>query len=129
MGPARPRVSSSTLAGSISPKVPRVPGLARPPAGARPQRIKYVPGTRATVRVEVAASGAAGASVAVFGHAYPAGDAERAYGVLTALWESAPRRDGDFRIPRPLGCDRAAHVVWQEALEGLPLGSREDLDA
>jgi len=102
-------------------------GLLAPPSDVQAELVKYVPGKRAGVKLHV--TSAAGADpAAIYGRACRDRAGEHNHRVLTNLWESAPRRAGAFQIPRPLGYDDASHIVWQEALSGLPIGKHADLD-
>ena len=101
-------------------------GLAVRPGDVRPELIKYVPGKRAGVKLHLIVP--AGGASAVYGRAYRERAGEQAHRALSAVWDSAARRAGAFQIPRPLGYDRGAHIVWQEALSGNSLGKQPNLD-
>ncbi|HEY3216866.1 MAG TPA: ABC transporter transmembrane domain-containing protein [Candidatus Eisenbacteria bacterium] len=103
-------------------------GLSEAPADLDPVLVKYVPGKRAGVRVDFTSAATGASQGAVYGRAYHGRQGERAHRVLSALWDSVPRRAGRFQVPRPLGFDPTTQVVWQEALEGRPLGKQPDLE-
>jgi ATP-binding cassette subfamily B protein len=103
-------------------------GLSEAPADLDPVLVKYVPGKRAGVRLDLTSAKTGATRGAVYGRAYRDRQGERAHSVLSTLWDSAPRRAGGFQVPRPLGFDPTTQVVWQEALGGRPVGKQPDLE-
>jgi aminoglycoside phosphotransferase (APT) family kinase protein len=102
-------------------------GLSGAPSRPVRMRVKHVAGKRCGVlyRFDVRSARGRARASSIYAKAYRRADGERAFRLMSRLWECAARRRGDFLLPRPHGFDRENGVVWQEAIPGLPLAKAD----
>jgi len=109
-------------------------GLDCRPTSLTGQLTKYVAGMRCGYLYRIALNGSASnenSEASVYGKAYRHDEGQRAYSIMTKIWESPACQQGDVLLPRPFSFDSDNEILWQEALCGQPLaktaGNTENL--
>ncbi len=104
-----------------------LPELQGMPVEVRTERLKVVPGKRGGFLVRVQFGPAdTPQTCSLYAKLFRIGYGKEAFELLQTIWQHPARKQGEILIPQPYAFDAPYAVMWQEAVQGMPLAKRID---